>query len=123
MGSSEGAGSDDRRGALGRLVLGGATAAAIALGTAASTPPAALAAAAAAAAAAKKGSSLAPYPAKVTNKAYLDVRITGFVTGEEKATNEEYVGRVVVGLFGDDAPLAVREFLKYAGEPYGGDGE
>lgn len=40
----------------------------------------------------------------------------------KQSTNEEYTGRIVIGLFGDDAPLATREFLKYASVPYGGDG-
>jgi len=57
----------------------------------------------------------------VTAKAYFDVRITGFVTGEEKATSEDFVGRLVFGLFGKAAPLAVGEFLKYSKAQYGGD--
>ena len=112
------------------LLLGGATgvaAAAVLLGAPSSTLAAPAAATAAmtttVVAKATKKAPLAPYPAKVTSKCYIDVRITGFVTGEEKATNEEYVGRIVIGLFGDDAPLAVREFLKYVSVPYGGDGE
>lgn len=123
--------SSDRRKALG-LLLGGATgvaAAAVLLGAPSSTLAAPSAAATAAttttvvAKANTKKAPLPPYPAKVTSKCYIDVRITGFVTGEEKATNEEYVGRIVIGLFGDDAPLAVRGFLKYVSVPYGGDGE
>ncbi len=117
--SSGSAGGSDRRDALGRLgLLGGATAAAVAALGSSSLP--AIAAAAAGAKTTKK--AVAPYPAKVTAKAYMDVRITGFVTGEEKATNEEYTGRLVVGLFGDDAPLAVNSFLNYCREPYGGEG-
>lgn len=61
-----------------------------------------------------------PYPAEVTAKAYFDIRITGFVTGEEKATSEDFVGRLVFGLFGNAAPLAVGEFLKYSKAKYGG---
>lgn len=110
-------GESDRREALGRgLLLGGATAAAL-LGV--TSPAPTLAAATGAGAATRK--PLPPYPGKISAKAYLDVRITGFVTGQEKATNEEYVGKIVVGLFGEDAPLAVKEFLKYAAVPYGGD--
>jgi hypothetical protein len=74
-----------------------------------------------AAGATNKAGGLPPYPAEVTAKAYFDVRITGFVTGEEKATSEDFVGRLVFGLFGKAAPLAVGEFLKYCKAQYGGD--
>jgi hypothetical protein len=73
-----------------------------------------------AAGATNKAGGLPPYPAEVTAKAYFDVRITGFVTGEEKATSEDFVGRLVFGLFGKAAPLAVGEFLKYCKAQYGG---
>jgi hypothetical protein len=72
------------------------------------------------AAATYKADGLPPYPAEVTAKAYFDVRITGFVTGEEKATSEDFMGRLVFGLFGKAAPLAVGEFLKYSNTKYGG---
>ena len=73
-----------------------------------------------AAGATNKAGGLPPYPAEVTAKAYFDVRITGFVTGEEKATSEDFVGRLVFGLFGKAAPLTVGEFLKYCKAQYGG---
>lgn len=78
---AEGSGSD-RREALG-LLLGGAAAAAAVLGA---PPPtrAAVVGSSTTTAVAKAKVPLPAYPAKVTSKCYLDVRITGFVTGEEK---------------------------------------
>ncbi len=65
--------------------------------------------------------SLPPYPAQVTNKVEFEIRVTGFVTGEEKATNEETKGNIVIGLFGKDAPLAVGQFLQYSKAAYAAD--
>jgi cyclophilin family peptidyl-prolyl cis-trans isomerase len=39
--------------------------------------------------------------------------------GSEKATSEEFKGRLVLGLYGNAAPNLVQQFVKYANSPYG----